>query len=128
MNGNTPLRHNIYLKSSSGRWRHNGWQCVLPGALRLTLLLNIIRQANMTDDEHGGASARPTPKKKPFKISSHFCPLHETNFCSGIKLSVVSVAPQTRSRAPKCGAGEGNGGGGGGMGGRLDRLWVSVLK
>ena len=64
----------------------------------------------MTDDEEDSA-AKPTPEKKPFKISSHFffllpfffssCPLHETNFCSGIKLSVASVAPQTHSRAPK---------------------------
>lgn len=66
----------------------------------------------MTDDEEDSA-VKPIPEKKPFKISSHFffssssffffssCPLHETNFCSGIKLSVASVAPQTHSRAPK---------------------------
>lgn len=62
VNGNTPLRHNIYLKSSSGRRRHNGWQCILLCALRLTLLLNIIRQANMTDDEEDSA-AKPTRKE-----------------------------------------------------------------
>lgn len=92
---------------------------VFCSALCLTLLLNIIRQANMTDDEEDSA-AKPT-EKKPFKIPSpFFCPLHKTNFCSRIKLSAVSVAPQTHSRAPKCGAG-------GGKWGRLDRLWVSVL-
>lgn len=63
----------------------------------------------MTDDEEDSA-AKPA-EKKPFKIPSPFCPLHKTNFCSSIKLSVVSVAPQTHSRAPKYGAGEGNGAG-----------------
>lgn len=66
----------------------------------------------MTDDEEDSA-ARPTPlekkKKKRRLLKSHliFCPLHKTNFCGGIKLSVVSVAPQTQSRAPECGVGEG---------------------
>lgn len=112
VSGNTPLRHNIYLKSSSGGRRHNGWQCVLPYALRLTLLLNIIRQANMTYDEEDGA-AKPTRKevfKNPIPIFSHST---KTNFCSSIKLSVVSVAPQTHSRAPKKRRGGGGGGGGG---------------
>ena len=58
-------------------------------------------------------TAQQSPHQKRSLLKSHLiffffflfffssCPLHETNFCSGIKLSVASVAPQTHSRAPK---------------------------
>lgn len=53
-------------------------------------------------------TAQKSPLKKRGSLSkSHFIffyPLHETNFCTSIKLSVVSVAPQTHSQAPKYGA------------------------
>lgn len=62
VSGNTPLRHNIYLKSSSGKRTHNGWQRILQYERCLALLLNFIRQANMTDDEEDSA-AKPTRKE-----------------------------------------------------------------
>lgn len=52
-------------------------------------------------------------ENSPFKISSHFCPIREANFCSSIKLSVVSLAPRSGSKIWGIG-GESEGGGGGG--------------
>lgn len=106
MNGKAPLRHNIYPESSSGRRGHNGWQCVWLRVPFLTLLLNLIRMANMTDDEEDSA-VKPSRERNPppphttpafFFFKSHFYPLHGANFCSGIKLSVVSVAPRSGSK------------------------------
>lgn len=64
----------------------------------------------MTDDEADRA-AKPQSRRDPFlmsererekKISSYFIfffyPFHKANFCSSIKLSVVSVAPRSGSK------------------------------
>ena len=108
VSGNTPLRHNIYLKSSLGRRRHNGWQCVLLCALRLTLLLNIIRQANMTDDEEDSAAKSP-PEKGVFKKIPISFLAHSTKPIPAAVLSCQLEVWRHRL-APKCGAGCGRDG------------------
>lgn len=109
-----------------GTRRHNGWQCVRLRALLPALLLNIIRMANMTDDE-GDRAAKPQSRRDPFlmserekKISSYFFffyPFHKANFCSSIKLSVVSVAPRSGSKIRSGGGARKEGVG---LGGALD--------
>lgn len=68
----------------------------------------------MTDDEADRA-AKPQSRRDPFLMSGRekknlilfffFYPFHKANFCSSIKLSVVSVAPRLGSKIRSRGKG-----------------------
>lgn len=69
---------------------------------------------------------RERERKKNLILFFFFYPFHKANFCSSIKLSVVSVAPRSGSKIRRRGEwGEERGCGVRGV--RLTWLWASVL-